>query len=72
MNLFRECKSLTKAAPRKSNIPKADARANRPDTFAFGSKCSFLNSADAHFDTREDNSVLGKTPANAFAENQVE
>jgi DNA-directed RNA polymerase specialized sigma24 family protein len=22
--------------------------------FAFGSKCSFLNSADAHFDTRED------------------
>src|SRR5580765_3006696 len=39
-------------APRKSNISKTDARANRLNTFAFVSECSFLNSADRHSDTR--------------------
>jgi hypothetical protein len=38
----------------------ADARANYLNTFAFGSKCSFLNSTDGHFDMREGDSFLGK------------
>jgi len=43
---------LPKAAARKCNIPMADAHANRLNTFAFGSKCSFLNSVGTHSDTR--------------------
>ena len=35
MSRILDCKSLTKAAPRKSNILKADARANPPEHVRF-------------------------------------
>jgi len=34
-NQERICKALTKAAPRKCNIPMADANANLPNTVHF-------------------------------------